>query len=122
MKKTPLKRKTPLRAWTELKSSAEWKPQKVMLKRRSTKMQRLYDEKRVPLVRELLANHPACSARLQGCSRRATEVHEMKTRARGGSITDRGNCVTLCRSCHSWITNHPRQAKELGWLKSAWDQ
>ena len=51
----------------------------------------------------------------------ATDVHEILTRARGGSITDLNNLAVLCRPCHSWITEHPKEAHEQGWLKHSWE-
>lgn len=51
----------------------------------------------------------------------ATDLHEVKTRARGGSILDEDNICVLCRSCHTWITEHPADAKAQGWLKNSWD-
>lgn len=52
----------------------------------------------------------------------ATDLHEVKTRARGGSILDEENIRVLCRPCHSWITEHPAEAKQQGWLKNSWDK
>jgi hypothetical protein len=62
-----------------------------------------------------------CQAQVPGCSLHATDVHEIKTRARGGSITDPDNCIALCRSCHSWITEHPAWAGEHGFMLHSWD-
>lgn len=63
----------------------------------------------------------ACQAKLSGCSMHATDVHELKTRARGGSIIELSNCVALCRGCHSWITEHPKWATEHGFMLHSWD-
>jgi hypothetical protein len=52
----------------------------------------------------------------------ATDLHEIKTRARGGSILDEQNIAVLCRICHTWITEHPAQALAEGWLKNSWDK
>lgn len=46
------------------------------------------------------------------------DVHEPLTRARGGSITDPDNGVLLCRRHHEWTHAHPREALELGLLRS----
>lgn len=56
-----------------------------------------------------------CEARLEGCQNTATDWHERLSRARGGSITDENNRVFLCRSCHIFITDHPRFSEENGW-------
>jgi 5-methylcytosine-specific restriction endonuclease McrA len=81
-------------------------------------MEKLYSTKRRNLVRKLLAERPVCQRCLAD---RSQDIHELKSRARGGSITDIDNLVALCRNCHTWVTQNPAQAKEQGWLKSSWD-
>jgi hypothetical protein len=50
------------------------------------------------------------------------DPHEPLTRARGGSITDDGNIVFLCRRHHRWAHNHPVDARRLGLLVNSWDR
>ena len=84
---------------------------------RSRKMEAIY-RKRRPLVERMLAENPMC----QRCMiRPSTDVHEIKSRARGGSILNESNCVALCRTCHDWITENPARAKQEGWLKNSWE-
>jgi len=60
----------------------------------------------------------ACEARIEGvCTGTATDWHERRSRARGGSIIDPENRIMLCRLCHDWITAHPCMAKDWGWLE-----
>ena len=87
------------------------------LRHRSKKTAKVYREQRIPLVRELLQDNPACQRCQQAA---ATDVHELKSRARGGSITDPDNLALLCRPCHSWVTTHPAEATEQGWLRPSW--
>ena len=88
------------------------------IRRRSAKTSKLYREQRIPIVKKLLEGDPPC----QRCKQaRATDVHEIKSRARGGSITDLNNLAVLCRPCHSWITTNPKAATEQGWLKHSWE-
>lgn len=61
-----------------------------------------------------------CEAQLEGCAYTGTDWHERLSRARGGSPIDVENRVWLCRPCHSWVTEHPREATELGLLVSAY--
>ena len=61
-----------------------------------------------------------CEADLDGCTTHATDVHEIKTRARGGSITDPDNCLALCRWCHAFITAHPAFSDEWGFTVHSW--
>lgn len=99
MKRTPLRRSSRLRP-------------------RSKKRERVYRDERRFLVAQMLAAHPRCKR----CDTNAsTDIHEIKTRARGGSITDPDNCVALCRPCHTWVTDNPKAAHEDGWLKHSWE-
>lgn len=86
------------------------------MRARSRKMTKTYVERR-KLVAQLLEEKPNC----ERCGNRATEVHELKSRARGGSILDRTNCVCLCHTCHHWVTTNPAEAKAQGWLKNSWE-
>jgi len=90
----------------------------VTLRPRSRKRDRLYRDHRAPLVASLLELRPWC----ERCSRaRSTEVHEIKSRARGGSLLDPANLACLCHDCHSWITTHPEAAHAEGWLDHSWE-
>jgi len=116
MKRTPLHRRTPLR-------------------RVSLKRQRLMQQRRV-FVADQLARRPDCEAgplirtgneavagygATTPCRRRAVDIHEPLTRARGGSILDPANTVAVCRGCHDWIHTHPESATRLGLLRSQHD-
>jgi len=103
MKRTPLKRKTRLNP--------------VSKKRRGLTKAR-QDTRRIVLDRDM----NRCQAQLMvaGCTFHATDVHEIKSRARGGSIVDVNNCISLCRSCHSWLTTHPAMAERFGFSVPAW--
>lgn len=85
---------------------------------RSKKRAKLYRDERIPLVIALLIERPTCQKCMSAGSQ---DIHELKSRARGGSITDLNNLVALCRSCHNWITQNPKQAHEQGWLKQSWE-
>lgn len=67
----------------------------------------------------LLADNPLC----QRCwAKPAVDVHEIVSRARGGSILDVNNLAVLCRGCHDWITTHPADAQAEGWLRNSWER
>ena len=92
--------------------------QRKPIRPRSKKRTRLYREQRIPIVIATLEANPVC----QRCDRaRATEVHEIKSRARGGSITDPNNLAALCHDCHAWVTVHPAEAHTEGWLRHSWE-
>jgi 5-methylcytosine-specific restriction protein A len=79
-------------------------------------MAALYRQRR-PLVAAILEERPVC----ERChAARSEDVHELLSRARGGSILDESNLAALCRKCHSWITTHPTEATAEGWLRSRW--
>lgn len=82
---------------------------------RSKKREAEYRQRRI-LVARLLTEKPWCERCL---TKRSTEVHEVLSRARGGSILDEDNCRALCRDCHDWITTNPAAATAEGWLRSA---
>lgn len=85
---------------------------------RSRKREALY-RKRRPLVEQLLAEFPIC----QRCGTNPSQdIHEVVTRARGGSILDRKNLRAICRSCHTFITTHPAQAEAEGLMAHSWER
>lgn len=104
MKRTPLKRKTRL--------SPVSKKRRGMAKARQQTRQMVLDR-----------DMNRCQAGLAGCTFHATDVHEIKSRARGGNIVaidgDLSNFLSLCRSCHSWITTHPAFAEKFGFSVGA---
>lgn len=56
------------------------------------------------------------------CNEVATDPHEPKTRARGGSITDPENLKAICRRHHREVTDEePEWAYGLGFLRHSWD-
>ena len=84
---------------------------------RSKKMEAKYRERR-SLVAQMLDEKPVC----ERCdAARSTDIHEVLSRARGGSILDPENLVALCRQCHSFITQNPLVAHAEGWSKHSWE-
>lgn len=81
------------------------------LRRQSAKARREYRERR-----KLIASFEGFVA-CRRCGAGADDLHEVLSRARGGSISDPANCVPLCRECHDWVTTHPRLATGEGWLE-----
>lgn len=112
MKRTPLKRTGSLKRKTPLKQVSD-------------KRKKLNRE-RSKFVKDTLTERPNCQAGLLIMSRddrhrcfvTSVDVHEVVTRARGGSIVDPDNVLAICRSCHDWIHDNPRVATELSLLKS----
>lgn len=118
MKRSPLNRKTPLRSGSQLKRSTP-------IRQVSKKREKLNRARR-DFVAGFLAARPRCEAqqpvmlvdRNHRCQIWSVDVHEVLTRARGGSILDPDNCRAICRACHDWIHDHPKLATEVGLLAS----
>lgn len=80
-------------------------------------MEAKYRQRR-SLVAQMLEEKPIC----ERCSAaRSTDIHEIVSRARGGSILDPRNLAALCRLCHSWVTENPAAAHAEGWSKHSWE-
>jgi hypothetical protein len=66
-----------------------------------------------------------CGCGRPECQRRADDLHEPLTRARGGGITDEANAIPLARECHDEITFAPESelqwAYDRGLLIHSWD-
>ena len=86
---------------------------------RSKKKQAVYAHMRIPLVKQMLADNPIC---VRCGTNPSVDVHEIVSRARGGSITDPLNLVCLCRLCHGWVTTHPKEAEAEGWSAHSWER
>ncbi len=95
---------------------------------RSKKQETLY-RKRRPLVARLLEERPTCEACapfacLEGKTiynrRTSDDVHELKNRSQGGSILEERNLLTVCRPCHTRITDNPLEAEGLGLHLPGW--
>ena len=111
------------------------------IRRFSKKRARLQVKRRL-FVEELLADHPWCDAVVGdgACHNRggnplywrnrAVDVHETLNRSQGGALIPEDlpadvdpstHFKVVCRSCHDWITEHPRLAHALGLHRWAWE-
>lgn len=82
---------------------------------RSTRRQREMVARRI-LVAKILRERPVCE--FPGCHSPSTAVHEIVLRSRGGSILDESNCLAVDGYHHSWLHHHPREATNLGMIRS----
>ncbi len=62
---------------------------------------------------EFLNKHPRCQASLFNCSHYSTEIHHKRGKI-GKLFLDILHWLATCRSCHRWIEENPKKAKELG--------
>jgi hypothetical protein len=97
VKRTPLVRRTPLRP-------------------RSARRAALYRTVRVPIVKRLLLVYPTCQFP-GGCTERAVDVHELRKRSQGGSLSDLDNLRTSCRFHNEYAEAEPLLCAELGWVR-----
>lgn len=75
-----------------------------------SKEEKIYSAKRALF----LAEHPMCQAHLPGiCTKVAEEVHHKEGRT-GDNYLDVSKWLSTCHQCHVWITDHPKEALELG--------
>lgn len=95
----------------------EWRRRSKGLRARSSKkaaQQRRY--------RSLVADVPRCEAGpglaavgVLVCNGRNQHAHHRRRQGRGGADT-RENVVAICNPCHTWVHDHPAQARQLGLL------
>lgn len=85
---------------------------------------RAENRQRRKMADRLYPERPKCA--VPGCPNLADDLHEPKSRARGGSIVSEGNQVPLCRyPHHDDLTFRPESelawAYEIGLLVHSWD-
>lgn len=128
MKRRPIKRKSPLKAKTALKSKTVLNAGDSSLKR--SKINPVSDiqhakNKAWETVRKVALQRDgnSCQARFKGCNKRATDVHHILPRGRGGT-NELSNLISLCAWCHTLspksVHNDPEHAKKLGLLKEGY--
>ncbi len=65
-------------------------------------------------VREdYLDGNIGCEAKLSGCNGTATDIHH-KAGKTGDLLFDDQYFLAVCRTCHFWIEEHPKDAKKRG--------
>ena len=109
-----LERGAPLASVTELQRGGPLSPVSDNRRRENT-------ERRAMITVLTGGERPLCAVwelrQPDWCTRWADDAHEPLTRARGGSITDPGNVVFVCRACHDVLTFTPES--QLGWAYAA---
>lgn len=59
--------------------------------------------------KQWLPLHPHCEAKLDRCTKAATQVHHMQGRE-GELLFDESKWLAACHNCHTWITEHSAEA------------
>lgn len=100
---TPIKRRTPLKRTPLFRGS---KPIPRVSKRRRP-LQVAYLAKRD----EFLRARPFCEI----CGGVTRDVHHKAGRL-GGNLLNESTWMSVCRGCHDYIHQHPKEARAKGWL------
>ena len=64
------------------------------------------------LRKKFMEQKPMCEAKLHCCNGSSTDVHHKK--GRGKYHLKVSTWLSVCRQCHTYIEEHPKEAKELG--------
>lgn len=68
------------------------------------------------LAKDFKKDHPKCEANLPGCTGKTTDIHHLESR--GKNLNDVSKFKAVCRNCHRYIHDHPKEAMEKGLLLS----
>lgn len=114
MNRTSLRRKESLRDSCARRAKASGKPRYSSIARQSPKAKALVPLRRACCEAVRARSGGRCEARLPGCTGAGQDVHEIRARSAGGSITDPENALHLCRHCHTYTIEHANAARALG--------
>lgn len=69
------------------------------------------------LVEQFKKDNPECKANVnEYCTKTTDDPHHKK--GRGKFLLDVSSWLPVCRSCHQFLEQHPKEAKEKGWSES----
>lgn len=93
------------------------KPTKSIIPRVSAKRAKK-DAEYLKLRERYLTENPLCKVNVLGCMHYATDIHH----TRAGKDRDvyyliQSTWIPICRVCHSYVHEHPKESREMGWLK-----
>lgn len=99
-----------------LKVKLQQSQPKTAIKKVSEKRKELNKEY-FKLVDQFKKDNPLCKAKVnEYCTGKTDDPHHR--RGRGEYLLQVATWLPCCRSCHSYIENHPEEAKEKGWSES----
>lgn len=67
------------------------------------------------LRKVFMQTNPICQ--FKGCTALATDIHHMVGRS-GENMLDSTTWMSICRVHHTWLHEHDKEARELGYIKS----
>ena len=68
------------------------------------------------LRRPFMEKHPMCQAALPGCQGPSCDVHHKNQRGEYYLVVN--TWMAVCRVCHQWIHENPKEARELKYLEN----
>jgi len=79
---------------------------------RKVSLKRQQQNKQYKIIRDkFMQENPKC----ERCGAPATENHHKNGR-NGLRLLDVNYFMAVCRNCHRWIHEHPKESREKGWL------
>lgn len=102
--------------WNAIKFKKEdFKPVRrkppVSRSKKQVKLDQLYSQ----LRKQFLEKHPTCQAGIYGCQGTSTDIHHKAGRGKNYLVVS--TWLSICRHCHSWVHEHPADARELDLLQ-----
>lgn len=82
------------------------------IKQVSTKRQKQLSEYSRERIK-FLEVHQGCQANLSGCTGLASEIHHQQGKE-NELLLDQDKWLAICRSCHTWVTEHSGEAICMG--------
>ena len=98
--------------WYKSKGPTAMPLNKKRINPKSKKMQ-ILDLAYSKLRRKFMEEKPMCEAALHCCNGRSTDVHHKKGRGKYHLVVS--TWLSVCRACHMYIEEHPKEAIELGY-------
>tara|TARA_R100000935_G_scaffold3572_3_gene9046 strand:+ start:8827 stop:9231 length:405 start_codon:yes stop_codon:yes gene_type:complete len=97
--------------WYRSKEPSTKPLQRKPINKKSKKML-ILDQAYTKLRKKFMEANTMCQAALPCCSGGSTDVHHKK--GRGEYYLVVSTWLSVCRTCHTYIEEHPQEAKELG--------
>mgnify|MGYP003634956779 FL=1 len=85
------------------------------INQKSKKMQ-ILDQAYIKLRKKFMEENPICQCSMHCCNGAATDCHHKKGRGKYHLVVN--TWMSVCRQCHNWIHDNPKEAQELGFLES----
>jgi hypothetical protein len=100
--------------WLKLKAEYTKPLKKKPINQKSKKMKKA-DKAYTLLRKEFMEEHPTCEASLICCTGASTDVHHVEGRGKNHLVV--ATWLSVCRSCHTWIHEHPTESRQVKLLK-----